>query len=399
MTQASLQKIISGSALIAGTSIGAGMLAIPLITSQAGFIPAMVVTALVWLFMLVTGLLLLEVTLWLPEGSNFLSLAGFFLGPVGRWVTGVIFAFLYYCLMVAYFAAGAPLLLSFFEKIFHFSPPLYAAYIVFGLFFGGVVAISPRSIDRVNLTLTVAMFICWGCLIGIGSGEVSTKQLSYTNWSLAIFALPVLFSAFGYHNIIPSLCSYLGRNTKVLRGSIIIGTTIPFLVYAIWQWLIMGVFEPEMLYKILKAGQPVTVALKNASHNEWIQHFGELFALFAIVTSTLGVAFSFVDFLGDGFGISRKGWNRIRLTLMTFIPPFCLVLIEPAIFDAALSIAGGFGEALLNGFLPITLLWIGRYYLHIKGDRPLPLGRVFLSLCLAFTFFTIIVEVFYLMRH
>ncbi len=399
MSRSSLQKMISGSALIAGTSIGAGMLAIPLVTSQAGFVPAILVTTLVWLFMLATGLLLLEVTLWLPEGSNFLSLAGYFLGYPGRWVTGLLFAFLYYCLMVAYFAAGAPLLLSLVEKMFHVSFPEISSFFAFGLIFGTVVAISPKSIDRVNLLLTIAMFACWGFLIGIGSQEVSAAQLTYSKWTLSVFSLPVLFSAFGYHNIIPSLCSYLGRDTKILRWSIIIGTSIPFLIYIIWQWLIMGVFDPATLYKILKAGQPVTIALKVASHNIWIQHFGELFALFAIITSTLGVAFSLVDFLGDGFGISRKGINRLLLTILTFAPPLVLSLIEPAIFDAALSIAGGFGESLLNGLLPITLLWLGRYKLQMKGDRPLPLGRVFLSILLIFTFFTMIVEVFYLIRH
>ncbi|HKZ00104.1 MAG TPA: aromatic amino acid transport family protein, partial [Rhabdochlamydiaceae bacterium] len=108
----SWRKILSGTFLIAGTTIGAGMLGIPLATAQIGFLPALAVTVLVWAFMLCTGLLFLEVILAMPSGNNILSLSGRFLGSKGRLVSGGMFLFLYYCLMVAYFAAGAPLFAS-----------------------------------------------------------------------------------------------------------------------------------------------------------------------------------------------------------------------------------------------------------------------------------------------
>ena len=73
-------RVMSGTFLIAGTMIGAGMLGIPLVTGEAGFIPGMVITLAVWFFMYCTGLLFLEVTLWMPDGSNVLSISGKFFG-------------------------------------------------------------------------------------------------------------------------------------------------------------------------------------------------------------------------------------------------------------------------------------------------------------------------------
>lgn len=99
---------LSATLLIAGTCIGAGMLALPLVTGLAGFWPAMAVNSLCWLFMLCTGLLFLETTLWMEDGANVLSMAERFFGVSGKVVAGVAFLFLYYCLMVAYLAGARP---------------------------------------------------------------------------------------------------------------------------------------------------------------------------------------------------------------------------------------------------------------------------------------------------
>ena len=94
-------RVISGTFLIAGTMIGAGMLGLPLVTGVAGFFPGILITLAVWFFMYCTGLLFLEVTLWMPDGSNVLSISGRFFGKGGRLLSGGMFIFLYYCLMIA----------------------------------------------------------------------------------------------------------------------------------------------------------------------------------------------------------------------------------------------------------------------------------------------------------
>ena len=103
-------SVWSGILLIGGTSIGAGMLALPVVTGLSGFLPAMLVNTVCWLFMLATGLLLLETTLWMKSGANILSMTERFLGPVGKFFGGGSFIFLYYCLLISYISGGGPLL-------------------------------------------------------------------------------------------------------------------------------------------------------------------------------------------------------------------------------------------------------------------------------------------------
>ena len=369
-------RIISGSLLICGTTIGAGMLGIPLVTAAAGFIPGVLATCLVWLFMLATGFLFLEATLWMNEGSNILSMSYRLLGSRGRALAGAFFVFLYYSLMIAYFSAGAPILGAAFTALFGVVLPPTLVSIIFGLVFGLVVAISPKSIDRTNVILSVAMVVMWLGLIGVGSQEVELVRLQKSQWGAFSYAFPILFGAFGFHNVIPSLCFYLKKDVRVLRLCMFIGTLIPLIVYIVWQWLIIGSIPSESIAQTLKEGLPVTYALRVVTGCPSVLWFGNAFAFFAIVTSVLGVSFSMVDFLGDGLKIQkRSGLNRVMLTLMTYIPPFFFAATNPHIFDTALGIAGGFGEALLNGLLPVGLVWAGRYHLRLGGTFLLGGGK------------------------
>ena len=50
-------------ALVAGTTVGAGMLALPAVTADSGFVPSTVALFGCWLYMATTGLLIVEVNL------------------------------------------------------------------------------------------------------------------------------------------------------------------------------------------------------------------------------------------------------------------------------------------------------------------------------------------------
>lgn len=391
-----LMRVISGTFLIAGTMIGAGMLGIPLVTGVSGFVPGLLVTGIVWFFMYCTGLLFLEAALWMPDGSNVLSIAGRFFGKGGRVISGGMFVFLYYCLMIAYFAAGAPLLADAFSSL-GWSLTGWEMFAVFGLLFAIIVAIGPKSIDRVNIIMSIAMIAAWFSLIGSGSDEVDVVRLKFTKWPAMIWAMPVLFSAFGFHNVIPSLCTYLKRDKRSLRFAVFWGSFLPLIVYIVWQWLVIGAVPQEDLMRTLEEGTSITAAFSTAVENPSFVIIGRFFAFFAIVTSTLGVAFSMVDFLGDGFKVhERRGVKRIGLTLLTFVPPFILATLNPGIFTTALGVAGGFGEAFLNGLLPIGLIWVGKYSRGLKADLNWLENKTILSLLILYALFVVALEILHL---
>jgi tyrosine-specific transport protein len=107
---------------------------------------------------------------------------------------------------------------------------------------------------------------------------------------------------------------------------------------------------------------------------------GQFFAFFALVTSMLGVAFSMVDFLGDGLKMKRAGKQRGLLCAIVFLPPFILTVLDPSIFVTALGFAGGFGETFLNGLIPVMFVWVGRYVRKLPGREQLFGGRALLAI-------------------
>ena len=91
----SLEHVLGGSFLIAGTTIGVGMLALPIATGEAGFLPSISIYFLCWLFMLCTGLLLLEVCQWMPKDSNLITMAHKLFGPWGKGLCWAVYLFLF----------------------------------------------------------------------------------------------------------------------------------------------------------------------------------------------------------------------------------------------------------------------------------------------------------------
>ncbi len=359
-------KVLSGSLLIAGTTIGAGMLGIPFVTAQAGFLPAAIMTTIVWVFMVLTGILLLEVTFWMKERASFLSIAEKFLGNSGKIFTGILFVFLYFSLMIAYFAAGVPLFSDFIQALLSVRLSGFSAYILFAAIFGAIVAIGPKSIDRANLILTLLMCLFLIGVLLIGGRYVESGLLKTRNVLSIWWATPILFGAFGYHNIVPSLSTYFHHDKKVLYYSIFIGTLIPFIVYLFWQWLILGAVGQIKIMEAAEQGLSVTYALKTITKNPYVLILGQCFAFTAIVTSILGVSFSLVDFLADGLKKKPVGLLRVALTILIFAIPMFLSYWDPMIFEKALGLAGGYGEAFLNGLLPIGVYAIGRYVLKLN---------------------------------
>jgi tyrosine-specific transport protein len=377
-----IRQVISGTLLISGTAIGAGMLGIPSVTGKAGFFPGVVISILVWLFMYATGLLLLEATLWSHKGASFISLSKRFIGNHGKILCGGTFVFLYYCLMIAYFAEGAPLLSGVIDSTFGINLQGWPIYAFFALFFGIVVGVGLHFVDRVNYILMIGLFTTYALFLYVGSSYVSYERLTVRSWSHIHYAAPILFAAFGYHNIIPSLTSHFKGDGKVMRYSIFFGTAIPLVVYILWQWLIIGSIPREIVVESALKGESVVRAMQHLTGYFWVQQTGKAFALFAIVTSLLGVSFSVVDFLGDGLNMQRKGIQRLILCLLTFVPPFIFTSLNPGIFIQALAVAGGFGEAFINGILPCWLVWAGRYKFKMKSEFSLFGGKSLLTVLL-----------------
>ena len=374
-----------GALLVAGTTIGGGMLALPVLTAQAGFGPAVFIYAVCWLFMVATGFLLAEIFLWQKQETNIVSMAKMTLKLPGQIVAWCLYLFLFYSLTVAYTSAGGNLVID----LFQFWPKWVGPIIFVGLF-APFVVIGPLACDRLNWLLMTGLILSFALFVLFGASHVDRSLLIHSDWSKVLIAIPVIFTSFGFQGFVPTLTNYLGRDSKRVKRAIFWGSAIPFVVYVIWQVLILGIVPLEGLELARGIGQSAVYPLRSVLHLSWLFTLGEFFAFFAIVTSFLGVTLAMLDFLADGLRVQKTIAGRIWIAALIFVPAALIAMINPCLFLNALKYGGGFGCALLLGFLPIVMAISGRYIFKKEGERLLFGG---LPLLLIMGFFIIVVVI------
>ena len=388
----SLSKAVGGAFLVGGTAIGAGMLALPVVTGTGGLLPAIVIFFLCWVFSACTGLLFLEICLWMPSDANIITMAHHLLGPIGKVCAWILYIFLFYCLTIAYTAGGG----NFIVALFQGNIPHIVGLILFSLVFGSCVYLGTFVVDRMNFILMIGLIISYFVFIFLGVDRIQSSFLTRMNWIPSLFALPVIFTSFSYQGIIPSLTTYLERHPKAVRFSILLGTSLPFITYIIWEVLILGIVPVEGVYGLLEAeakGVTATDPLQFFFPHSPIYLIGRFFEAFALTTSFLGVTLGLLDFLSDGLQVAKVGFKKVGLCALIYVPPIIIAAIDPTIFFRALGYAGGIGCALLLGLFPVLMVWRGRYMKHYSHlHTQLPGGKVTLSFLAAFVVFELSIQ-------
>jgi len=374
-------RLIGGTLLVAGTTIGAGMLALPAITSFGGFLPSVVIFIICWLVMLCSAFFFLDVNLSVKGEPNLISMVGKTLGGKGRVSSWILYLMLLYSLLAAYIAASA----SLFQKaIFALSGtqlPESLARFCLPVVFGSFLYLGTRGVDYLNRILMFGLAISYLILITFVPSHIDLSLLSHVDFSASLISIPVVFTSFGYHIVIPSLTTYLHHDAKALRRAILWGSSIPIFIYLVWQVIVLGVVPQNFLSAAWVQGIPASDPLSKVIRNPFISKSALFFSFFAIVTSFLGVALSLSDFLRDGLNIKKSWEGRLAAFCLTFIPPLVFVFSYQRGFYLALEYAGII-VAILLGVLPSIMAWRLKkhpFYSSVKGKLLLV---TVISLCL-----------------
>lgn len=356
-------KLLSTMFLVSGTSIGGGMLAMPLAANQSGLIPATLVLFAAWAFMTITALILLEVSLWIKKDCHIISLTDHFLGPIGKAVAWVTYIFIAYFSLSAYVSGGGDIL----QKIHHgvlggqWIHQLYP--VLFIVIFGIVVEISSKAVSLLNSALFWAMIALYVVLVAIGLPNIEMDNLGHSSFSNALGIMPIFLTAFSFQMIVPSLASFMDYDAKGLRRALLGGTSLSFLFYFVWIFVVLGTTDQTSGSAMMEAYASGRLPL-SAFSGANIQLFNtamQVFAFFALTTSYLGISWGLFDFLADGLGVKKIGSNRLWLWLLVVVPAFGISQVNSRAFIGALEITGAYGDTILNGILPILMLFVGVY--------------------------------------
>ena len=273
-------KLIGGVLLIVGTSIGGGMLALPVSTAGAGITNSIVFLIGCWLVMTVGALLVLEVNLRLPAGSNMVSMAKATLGLPGQIIAWITYLFLLYALLAAYISGGSDVFNGLLHKA-HVDLPNWITSLLFTFLFSFVIYSGIRAVDYVNRGLMFGKLGIYLLLVVIISPYINIPTLSGGSLQAITGSLMILVTSFGFASIVPSLREYFDDDIPTLRKVILLGSLIPLVCYILWEAVIMGVVQRDGNDGLLAlldsdhATSGLIDALSGAVHSKWITGFFE----------------------------------------------------------------------------------------------------------------------------
>lgn len=354
-----IARYFGGILLIAGTAIGAGMLALPVVSGLAGFFPSLGMLLSCWLVMLFSAYLFLDVNLSLEGDVNLISMSERTLGFVGKWVCWIAYLLLLYSLMAAYIAASSAMFVEAVSYFFGWVISKEISYFCLPVLFGALIYLGTHGVDVFNRWLMSALAIAYLLLIGTLPPHITPSYLLHVDIDVLPVSMLVIITSFGYHIIIPTLTTYFERSRKELVTVIFIGSLVPLVVYLLWQLVTLGIIPLEGEHSLISAYRSddrASSVLAYFVSNPLLQYGIHLFAFFAVITSFLGVSLSLSDFLTDGFHLKKSWEGRVIALALTFIPPVFFLFTYENAFYLALDHAGALVGILLI-FLPAAMAW------------------------------------------
>ena len=356
-----MNKTVGSTLLVAGTMIGAGMLAMPLTSAGIGFGFTLVLLLGLWALLTFSALLFVELYQTAESDAGIGTLAEQYFGKTGRIIATAVLIIFLYALIAAYVSGGGSLLKDLLPESFGDK----VSVLLFTVIFGSFIVIGTHSVDKINRVLFFVMLAAFAVVLSLMLPEIKFDNLMATpiDNALIISASPVFFTAFGFHGSIPSLNKYLDGNVKALRISILAGSAITLCAYILWQMSTHGLLTQNEFLQILKEDATLNGLVKATlaiTGSNMIAGAVKLFSTLALVTSFLGVGLGLLECIED---LLKRSFNvtagRISLGLLTFIPPLVFALFYPEGFILALGYAGQM-FAFYAVVLPVSLVWKAR---------------------------------------
>ena len=407
-------------ALIVGSTVGAGILALPASTAEAGILPASGALFAIWSLLLCDALLLAEVNVALMRerdedrlqhgrghSSVVISLADMAsatLGGEGKFAVSSLYSFMSLVVLTAYISKAAELL----APSLNLDAPTAAT--MFTVALGGTICFGgAKTADALNQTLTYGLLLSFALLVGSGTYYADWSQ---ANWigtpEAAPKTIPIIFLTLVYHDLIPVICSFLDGDMKKIRQGIVIGSSIPLAMFLCWNAVAL----------CLAGGDPTVdpLAIISDDMGGAASLLLSGFGLAALGTSFIGSSISLSEYLmphmdntlsdlqepSGKYALGRAFYRVLdkyedekssalpspaRILTFTAMLSIPLVIADtlPDIFLPVSNFVGAYGMSVMYGILPPLMAWkmrtgrskshARRTPVHLKMNTLIPGGR------------------------
>lgn len=327
-------------ATLVGTVVGAGVLGIPYVVNKVGFVPGMIILAILTYAMTVRHLMVGEIVLRTRRNHQMVGYFDKYFGKWAKYAMTVAFVVGLYGSMLAYIiGSGSVLAAVFGGSDIWYSMGFVLAASVF-------IYIGLNIVKRSEFVLTLTIFAIIAVIIVLAGDRLHVPDLEYSDWSQAYLPYGVILFALAGSVAIPEIRRELRRNEILMKRALIWGTIIPAVIYFIFTFFALGV-DGDQVTEI------ATVGLGNTLGRPMVV-LGNLFAFFAMSTSMLTVGLAIRDMYMFDYRL-----KRMTAWVFTMFPPVLFLFIAHAGFTRVLNWVGGVLGGIIS-IATIVMFWRSR---------------------------------------
>lgn len=312
-------------ALYIGTAIGAGIFAIPYAIQRVGFFIGIVYIVSIGILILLVSLIYGEIIQRTKGQHQLPKYAALYLGNtariliIGSFVFGITGALTAYTVGVS-------------DIAFHLLKPLIFVdlsaiqYIFFGLgsiavFFGiGIIA-------RIEKIMILALLSTLLLILIFGFPVLEVSHLMIIQEKNFLFPIGVLLFAFGAASILPDMAALCKGSKKDLLKVIIVGGTVPIIVYIMFTLLVLGIQGESVPENAITGFQTLI--------DQKIYIIGSIIAMIAMSTSFLSLGQALKEMIIDEFRLPH-----VLAWLSVFVFPFFLIFFHLVSFVQLIGMVG-----------------------------------------------------------
>ena len=340
---------------LSGTIIGAGILGLPYIFAQSGYLVGLSWLVALTAIMLYVNLILAETTLRTKGAHQLTGYAKKYLGKRGEHLMLLAVVFGIYSALLAYLIGEGNSL----SAIFPGNIPPILFTIIFWLVITTLLQKGMKELKQIETWGVTTIIIIIICIFIIYLPQIQLDNLTTYNPHATTLPIGVIMFALLGFSSIPELRREIKGQESLLRNAIIIGTLIPSVLYIIFTATFVGTLGSEV-------AQIATIS------------FGPLVTL-------LGIFTMFTSYFVLSFSLQATYKLDLKLPpktifILTSILPFFLYLIVTQLNLATFTTILGIGGVISGGITGILILLIAykakkttKQNSNINLPLPLPL--------------------------
>ncbi|MFH1211273.1 MAG: aromatic amino acid transport family protein [archaeon] len=338
-------------AILLGTIIGAGILGIPYVIYQAGFWTGILMIIALGIALLMLHLYLGEISLRTKKIHELTGYAEKYLGPWGMRVMFITMLIGSYGALTAYLiGVGATL-----KAVLGGTEIMYT--IICFVLLSAIVYTGLKAVGKWELYLQgIILFI----VLGITAyAFIFINPENLTGFSATSIFIPygAIFFAMIGTTAIPEVRETLRKKPELMKKTILIGTIVPIIIYAIFTLVVVGVVGNG--FNFLTANERIATVALGEVLGKSMNILANLFATFTMATSflTIGLALTWV------YRYDYKIKKHTAWALTIFLP-LILALSGLTTFIKTIGIVG----AVAGGIEGILIVMMHKKAKHL-GDR------------------------------